>query len=70
MLLKEKMDRINVLAKKSKQETLTPDEKKEQEELRAEYLKSFREHFKRHLETIRFSDDNPNNCVEKGKEKQ
>lgn len=39
---KSKIDRINFLAKKSKQEGLTDAEKTEQAELRAEYIKSFR----------------------------
>ena len=66
MLTKEKIDRINELAKKSKATCLTPEEKEEQAELRKEYLVKFREHFKGHLESIRFVDDD---CVEKGKEK-
>jgi len=66
MLTKEKIDRINELAKKSKVSCLTPQEKEEQAELRKEYLGKFREHFKSHLESIRFVDDE---CVEKGKGK-
>ncbi|MGI6748822.1 MAG: DUF896 domain-containing protein [Anaerovoracaceae bacterium] len=70
MLIKEKIDRINTLARKSKIEPLTPEEKKEQSELREEYLKSFRECFKRQLESIRIVDDSDDvSCVEKNKEK-
>jgi len=65
MLTKEKIDRINELAKKSKVTCLSPEEKEEQAQLRKEYLEKFREHFKSQLESIRFVDD----CVEKGKEK-
>lgn len=66
MLTKEKIDRINELAKKSKVDCLTPEEAQEQTELRAEYLGKFREHFKGHLDSIRFVDED-GNCVEKGK---
>lgn len=66
MLTKEKINRINELAKKSKIECLTAEEKEEQAELRKEYIGKFREHFKGQLESIRFVDDG---CVEKGKEK-
>jgi len=67
MLTKEKIDRINELARKSKVTCLTPEEKEEQAALRKEYLGKFREHFKSHLESIHFVDDD---CVEKGKEKK
>ena len=66
MLTKVKIDRINVLARKSKVEPLTSEEIKEQKELRAEYLEKFREHFIGHLESIKFVDDND---VEKCKTK-
>lgn len=37
----KKIDRINFLARKSRQEELTPDEKTEQAALRQEYRSSF-----------------------------
>jgi len=63
MLIKEKMDRINVLARKCKSEGLTDEEKVEQKILREEYLVKFREHFKGHLENIKFVEDiEDDNC--------
>lgn len=52
MLSKEKMDRINVLAKKSKVESLSEAEKAEQKELRDEYLVKFRASFRQQLDNI------------------
>lgn len=57
MLTKDKIERINALSKKSKSEGLTEDEKKEQEALRKEYIEKFREHFKGHLNRIKFVED-------------
>ena len=57
MLKKEKIDRINHLAKKSKGEGLTDEEKKEQEQLRKEYIEKFREYFKGHLNRVKFVED-------------
>ena len=42
---KEKLDRINLLARESKVRELTADEKAEQAALRAEYLAEFRASF-------------------------
>ena len=57
MLEKHKMNRINELAIKSKSEGLSAEEKAEQESLRKEYIEKFREHFKGHLNRIRFVED-------------
>ena len=56
MLSKEKMDRINELARKSKKEDLTTAEKSEQKKLRDEYLEVFRENFKAQLGSIEIVD--------------
>ena len=66
MLSKVKIDRINTLAKKSKVEALAPGEIEEQKKLRAEYIAKFRDHFRGHLESIKFVEDED---VEKDKEK-
>ena len=42
---KEKIERINALARKSKEVGLTDEEKAEQRLLRAEYIKEFRAQF-------------------------
>lgn len=57
MISKEKLDRINFLAKKSKEIGLTAQEKEEQKVLRQEYLSIFRENFKKQLECIEIVDD-------------
>lgn len=59
MIGKEKIDRINELAKKHKEEGLTEDEHKEREALRKEYLAKFRENFRSHLDRIKFVEDLP-----------
>lgn len=56
MLSKEKIQRINELAAKSKSEGLTSVEKQEQEDLRKEYIAAFREHFISQLECIEIVD--------------
>lgn len=48
----DKLDRINALANKKKTEGLTEEETKEQELLRAEYLKAFRANFKQQLDNV------------------
>lgn len=57
MLKKEKMDRINELARASKVRALDEDEKIEQATLRAEYLERFREGFRAQLEKIEILDE-------------
>ena len=53
MLKKEKIDRINHLAKKSKgEEGLTEEEKKEQAALRKEYIESIRGNMRGQLNSI------------------
>lgn len=56
MLSKEKIARINELAKKSKKDGLTPQEKTEQQELREEYIKAFRKSFRNQLDSIEIVD--------------
>jgi len=57
MLPKEKIDRINELARKSKVTELSQEEKQEQQILRNEYLTKFRETFRGQLEQIKFVED-------------
>jgi len=56
MISKEKIDRINQLAKKSKKIGLTETEKKEQHQLRQEYLKSFRSSFTNQIKSMKVID--------------
>lgn len=56
MVSKEKLERINFLAKKAKSEGLTESEKNEQGSLRKEYLTSFRSTFRRQLDSIEIVD--------------
>ncbi|MBP3385057.1 MAG: DUF896 domain-containing protein [Firmicutes bacterium] len=57
MLTKEKMDRINELARKKKAEDLTPEETKEQEILRKEYIVAFRAQIRGQLDNIKYVED-------------
>ncbi len=52
MIDQKLIQRINFLAKKSKEVGLTEEEKVEQANLRKEYLKLFREGFKQQLDSI------------------
>lgn len=54
--MSKRLDRINALSKKSKTEGLTEIEKKEQDKLRKEYVKSFRKNLKSQLDNIEFID--------------
>lgn len=53
---KSKIDRINYLAKKSKEEGLTDAELAEQKELREEYLSAIRRNFRQTLDSIEIVD--------------
>ncbi|MGN0710056.1 MAG: DUF896 domain-containing protein [Anaerovoracaceae bacterium] len=57
MITKEKIDRINQLAHKSKKEGLTEEEKVEQQLLRQEYIAAFRDNLKAQLDMIEFVDE-------------
>lgn len=47
---KQKLERINALARKSRTEELTPEEKAEQFSLRSEYIAEFRSSLKNTLD--------------------
>ena len=51
-MLEEKIKRINELYHKSKAEGLTPEEAKEQQELRSEYLANIRANLRGQLNNI------------------
>lgn len=53
---KKKIERINFLAKKSKTEGLTAEEKAEQQTLRQEYINAVRINLKSQLDNIEFVD--------------
>lgn len=65
MISKEKLDRINKLAKKAKQEGLTEQEKDEQKELRQEYLQNVRKSFKNQFKTMTVIDPAGNDVTPK-----
>ena len=56
----EKIERINFLARKSKSEGLTEEEKLEQAELRKEYIEAYRRNLESQLQTIVVVDDKGN----------
>ncbi|MCE4047952.1 MULTISPECIES: DUF896 domain-containing protein [Bacillaceae] len=58
MISNEKLNRINELAKKKKEQGLTEAEAKEQTALRAEYLKTFRSNMLTTLEGVKIYDPN------------
>ncbi|MBQ9518722.1 MAG: DUF896 domain-containing protein [Firmicutes bacterium] len=59
--MEELIKRINFLARKAKQTGLTAEEEAERQVLRAEYIKKFREGFKKnYLDNMYFVDENGN----------
>ncbi|MFD1018284.1 DUF896 domain-containing protein [Thalassobacillus hwangdonensis] len=63
MLSQNKLDRINALAKKSKNEGLTEEEKEEQKVLRQEYLGNVRKSFKNQLKGLKVVDPEGNDVT-------
>lgn len=53
----KKVERINFLAKKSKAEGLTEEEKAEQQVLRQEYIQNWRNGMRQTLESVRFVEE-------------
>ena len=51
-MTEERIQRLNVLARKSKAEDLTEAERQEQQELRQEYLASIRQSLKAQLDNV------------------
>ena len=60
LMIDEKIQRINFLAKKAKTEGLTPEEKEEQDKLRKEYIESYRQSLRSQLENTYIVDENGN----------
>lgn len=56
----KKIDRINELARKAKEQKLTPEEAEERAQLRAEYVAAFKRNLVASLESIRVVDDDGN----------
>jgi uncharacterized protein YnzC (UPF0291/DUF896 family) len=52
----EKIKRINALAKKSKEQGLTPEEAEEQKGLRQEYIEAMRQSLRNQLDSIKIVD--------------
>lgn len=62
---KNLINRINELAKKKKNEGLTPEEIVEQKSLRKQYLKLFKAGFKQQVESIKVVDELGNDVTPK-----
>lgn len=63
MLTKEKLNRINELARKAKKEGLTKEELQEQKELRQEYLSNIRQSFTNQMKTMTVIDPEGNDVT-------
>ncbi|ADU30654.1 DUF896 domain-containing protein [Evansella cellulosilytica] len=63
MLSKEKLQRINELAAKSKKEGLSLKEQTEQKKLRDAYLKNVRKSFKNQLKSVKVVDEEGNDVT-------
>lgn len=65
MNYKQILARINELARKAREEGLTPEEIKERDEMRQAYLKLFREGFNQQLMGIKIVDADGNDVTPK-----
>ena len=63
MMSKEKLSRINDLAKKSKAEGLSKEEKEEQSKLREEYLQNIRQSFTNQITNMTVIDPEGNDVT-------
>lgn len=63
MLSEDKMKRINELANKAKQESLSSEELQEQQALRKEYLETFRKGMRHHIEGAKIIDPEGNDVT-------
>ncbi len=66
----KKIDRINELARKAREQELTPEEAEERAQLRAEYVAAFKRNLVASLESIRVVDDEGNKAPLKKKDLQ
>lgn len=67
MITKEQIQRINELYRKSQQEGLTEEEKKEQAQLRRLYIDSVKESLRAQLENIKVVDKDEYDAIMKNK---
>lgn len=65
LVTKEKLARINFLANKSKTEGLTNAERKEQQQLRTEYLQGFKKSFTDQITNVTVIDPEGNDVTPK-----
>lgn len=63
MMTKEKLDRINYLANKAKEDGLSKAEKEEQQQLRKDYLQNVRASFKNQLTNMTVIDPEGNDVT-------
>ena len=68
MVTEKKIARINELAKKQKEGTLTAEEKEEQQALRQEYLRAIRENMRSSLDQMKIQ--NPDGTITNVKDRR
>ena len=66
----KKIDRINELALKAREQELTPEETEERAQLRAEYIAAYKRNLVAALESVRVVDDKGNKNPLKKKDVQ